>query len=84
MTSDAMGSSAPDSSVVIDRVGNLDIARAAAARFGITRVISEPDTTLLVEATVVVGVDWRAAAEGTADGPAPNAPDPSNVPLPDH
>jgi hypothetical protein len=66
--------SAADSSVVIDRVGNLDIARAAAARLGITRVISEPDTTLLVEATVVVGVDWRAASEGAADGPDPNAP----------
>lgn len=66
--------SAPDSSVVIDRVGDLDVARAAAARLGITRVISEPDTTLLVEATVVLGVDWRAAAEGTAAGPGPHAP----------
>jgi hypothetical protein len=66
--------SAADSSVVIDRVGDLDIARAVAARLGIRRVISEPDTTLLVEATVVVGVDWRAASEGAADGPDPNAP----------
>lgn len=65
--------SAPDSSVVIDRVGDLGIARAAAALLGIPRVRSEPDTTLLVDATVVVGVDWRAA-EGTAQAPDGTAP----------
>lgn len=50
--------SASDTSVVIDRVGALDIARAAAASLGIARVRSEPDSGLFVETTVIVGVDW--------------------------
>lgn len=50
--------SAEDSSVVIDRVGTIGVARAAAASLGIARVRSEPDSGLFVDATVVVGVDW--------------------------
>lgn len=52
--------SAEDSSVVIDRVGALGIARAAAASLGIPRVRSDPDSALFVDATIIVGVDWRA------------------------
>lgn len=50
--------SANDSSVVIDRVGAPETARAAATRLGIARVRSEPDSGLFVDATVIVGVDW--------------------------
>lgn len=50
-----------DSSEVIDRSGRLEIARAAAERLGITRVRSEPDSTLLLDATVVLGRDWPPA-----------------------
>ncbi|HSJ08443.1 MAG TPA: LytR C-terminal domain-containing protein [Longimicrobiales bacterium] len=47
-----------DSSVVIDRTGNDAVARAAARRLGISRVRTERDTTLYLDATVIVGVDW--------------------------
>ncbi|MGH7576475.1 MAG: LytR C-terminal domain-containing protein [Longimicrobiales bacterium] len=50
-----------DSSVVIDRVGAPEIARAAAASLGIARVRSEPDSGLFIDATVIVGVDWPRA-----------------------
>jgi hypothetical protein len=49
-----------DSSVVIDRTGNDAVARAAARRLGINRVRTERDTTLYLDATVIVGVDWPA------------------------
>jgi hypothetical protein len=57
--------SAPDSSVVIDRVGAPEVARAAAAALGIATVRSEPDSALLVDATVLVGVDWGVHVEST-------------------
>jgi hypothetical protein len=47
-----------DSSVVIDRIGDDAIARAAARRLDITRVITQRDTTLFLDATVIVGRDW--------------------------
>jgi hypothetical protein len=47
-----------DSSVVIDRVGRNDIATAAAAALEITSVRSQKDSTLLLDATVIVGADW--------------------------
>ena len=48
-----------DSSVVYSRVSNDEIAKAAAAALGITRVVLQPDTTLYVDASVVLGADWR-------------------------
>ena len=47
-----------DSSEVIDRVGQPQIARAVAERLGIGRVRSEPDPSLLLDATVILGRDW--------------------------
>jgi hypothetical protein len=44
--------------VVIDRVGRNDIATAAAAALEITSVRSQRDSTLLLDATVIVGADW--------------------------
>ncbi len=48
-----------DSSVVIDRVGKPEIARNVARELGIEQVRSEPDSTLYLEATVLLGLDWR-------------------------
>ena len=48
-----------DSSVVYGRISNDEIAKAAAAALGITRVVLQPDTTLYVDASVVLGADWR-------------------------
>jgi hypothetical protein len=53
--------SSPDSSVVLDRVGARDVARRAADELGIRAVRSELDSSLFVDATVIVGVDWRMA-----------------------
>jgi len=48
-----------DSSAVLDRSGNAGIANAAAKALGITRVRTQRDTTLYLDATVIVGVDWE-------------------------
>lgn len=55
-----------DSSVVIDRTGNLAAARAVADALGIRNVISRPDFNLYLDATVVLASDWspEAAVEG--------------------
>jgi hypothetical protein len=67
--------SAPDSSIVIDRVGRPEIARAAAARLGITRTVTQVDTTLYVDATVIIGVEWERRDAGGDS--IPSAPPPS-------
>lgn len=58
--------SAGDSSRVLDRTGNTGVARAAARRLGITTVVTERDSALFVDATVVLGTDWRAGADSAA------------------
>lgn len=49
-----------DSSLVLDRVGREENARAVAEALGITAVRSEPDSTLLLDVTVILGRDWPA------------------------
>lgn len=49
---------APDSSLVIDRVGSVERARMVADAMGIHRVLARPDTNLFVDATVILGQDW--------------------------
>jgi hypothetical protein len=65
---------AADSSSVIDRVGRPEIARGAASRLGIARTLTAVDTTLYVDATVVIGADWE---RGSAAGPAVSAEAPA-------
>ncbi|MGH7554912.1 MAG: LytR C-terminal domain-containing protein [Longimicrobiales bacterium] len=60
--------SSPDSSVVLDRVGARDVARRAADELGIRAVRSELDSSLYVDATVIVGVDWRVAEVDVPQG----------------
>jgi hypothetical protein len=55
----APGSFSPDSSLVLDRVGRLEHARAVARRLGIREVRTEVDAGRFVEATVVIGRDWQ-------------------------
>jgi LytR cell envelope-related transcriptional attenuator len=50
-------------SVVLDRVGEPARARAVAASLGIDSVASAPDTTLLLDVTVVLGDDWPPPPE---------------------
>ncbi len=54
-----------DSSVVLDRVGAGETAAAVARALGITRVETEPDSTLFVDVTVRLGATW--SVPGTAD-----------------
>lgn len=49
-----------DSTVVLDRVGREENARAVAEALGITAIRSEPDSTLLLDVTVILGRDWPA------------------------
>jgi hypothetical protein len=50
----------PDSSVVLDRVGNVAVARQVADAVGIRRVAARPDANLYLDVTVVLGKDWTA------------------------
>jgi len=52
------GSFGEDSSVVLDRVGRIDLARAVADALGIRSVRSEPDRNLFLDVSVVLGEDW--------------------------
>jgi len=52
----------PDSSVVLDRVGNLPQARQVADALGIRRVSARPDANLYLDVTVVLGRDWQPEA----------------------
>lgn len=54
-----------DSSAVISRIADDAVARAVARHLGIDLVQAGPDTTLLVDATVILGRDW--SANGTSD-----------------
>jgi hypothetical protein len=51
----------PDTSLVLDRVGDPEAAAAVAEAIGIERVRAEPDSGLYLEATVILGTDWEKA-----------------------
>jgi hypothetical protein len=53
---------AGDSSVVIARVESQDVARAAARHLRIGQVRSDPDASMFLDATVVIGGDWPPQA----------------------
>lgn len=61
-----------DSSVVVDRVGRVDLAEAVARTLGIPNVLSEPDPNLFVEVTVLLGRTWQGReGAGSRRGEAP-------------
>jgi hypothetical protein len=51
--------SAGDSTIVLDRIGDDAVARAVAEHLGITRVATERDSALYLEATVILGKEWQ-------------------------
>jgi len=53
------GQSSEDISSVIDRVGDVGIATAVAKALGIRNVLSEPDSNLFVDASVMLGSEWH-------------------------
>ena len=52
----------PDSSVVIDRVGNREMAEAVAKALRIPNVLSEPDSNLYLDVSVLLGSNWNPEA----------------------
>ena len=57
-----------DSSRVLDRTGNAAVARAAARRLGISTVRTVRDSSLLVDATIVLGTDWNVTTDSARAG----------------
>jgi hypothetical protein len=55
----------PARSRVVDRVGRPERARAVADALSVDSVLSQPDTTLYLDATVLIGRDWKAGETGT-------------------
>jgi hypothetical protein len=62
---------APDSSLVLDRVGKRELAADVAETLDIPRVGSRPDSTLYLEVTVVLGKDWSGIPADTSARPSP-------------
>lgn len=67
---------APDSSLVLARTGDLELAQRVADVMGIARVREAPDASLLLDVTVVLGADWSADAVPLPYRPAPREPAP--------
>ncbi len=57
-----------DSSVVLDRVGDLETAAALAQALGIRRVVSQPDSNLYVDVTVRLGAEWEVPDASDREG----------------
>lgn len=58
---------APDTSLVLDRVGRMEVARSVADQMEIPRVYARPDSNVFVDVTVVLGKDWMAEDEPVAE-----------------
>jgi hypothetical protein len=57
----------PDTSLVLDRVGRMELARSVADELAIPRVYPRPDSNVFVDVTVVLGKDWVATEDTTAE-----------------
>lgn len=55
------GTQSEEISVVMDRVGRVEMAHQVAEALGILQVRSEPDSTLFLDVTVRLGKDWEAS-----------------------
>ena len=53
----------PDTSLVLDLVGRMELARSVLDRMEIPRVYTRPDSNVYVDVTVVLGKDWVAEEE---------------------
>lgn len=49
-----------DSTIVLDRSGRIEAARSVADALGVAGVRSEPRPDLYLDATIILGRDWRA------------------------
>ena len=63
-----------DSTVVLDRSGRLEAARAVGEAMGATSILSEPDSNLYLDVTVLLGKEWAPEDLATEDPPRVEAP----------
>ena len=56
---------APDTSLVMDRVGRMELARSVADALEVQRVYARPDSNVYVDVTVILGRDWAAEQDPT-------------------
>jgi hypothetical protein len=61
------GTFSEEESVVMDRVGRMDLAEAVADALGILKVESAPDSTRYLEITVRLGPEWPSADPWTSE-----------------
>jgi LytR cell envelope-related transcriptional attenuator len=61
------GSLARDSTTILDRSGNEAAIAALSSALGVNRVETAIDTSLYLEATVVLGGDWRQEGIGNRE-----------------
>ena len=62
-----------DSTVVVDRTGDLDAARAVADVLGARSVRAEPDSNLYLDVTVLLGREWTPRRRDAPEGEEPGA-----------
>lgn len=60
-----------DSSLVLDRVGREETARAVAEALGINNVRSQPDSNLYVDVSVMLGSEWHRPGPPEAEQEQP-------------
>jgi hypothetical protein len=68
------GSFDRDSSVVLDRTGNLQAARDVADALGIRNLRSEPDSNLYLDVSVVLGREWMPSFSPEAGAKTEKSP----------
>ncbi len=63
-----------DSTFVLARTGDLEVARRVAETLGVSRVTEAPDPNLFVDVSVVLGRDWSRARLSVPDQPTSEVP----------
>lgn len=63
-----------DSTVVLDRSGRLEAARAVGELLGATSILSEPDSNLYLDVTVLLGREWTPEIPESEDAPGDEVP----------
>ncbi len=63
-----------DATVVLDRSGRLEAARAVGDVMGATSILSEPDSNLYLDVTVLLGREWTPETLDSGDVPGDEVP----------
>jgi hypothetical protein len=58
-----------ENTVVIDRSGRSGASRSVADALGVKDVLSEPQPALYLDATIILGMDWKQRLEEIRRGP---------------